>query len=89
MSEDSFITWNEGDSGDKAKAFERFSDSVESYDGISRGSQRDFLNVEPNRSVRPSYTSQDITLLGKKSKYQRDRNALSRCAWTLTTRWAS
>ena len=59
MSEDSFITWNEGDSGDKAKAFERFSDSVESYDGISRGSQRDFLNVEPNRSVRPSYTSQD------------------------------
>ena len=32
MSSDSFITWNEGDSGDKAKAFEKFSDSIESYD---------------------------------------------------------
>jgi len=59
MSKDSFITWNEGDNVGKAKAFERFSDSIESYEGISRGSQRDFLNVEPNRSVRPSYTNQD------------------------------
>ena len=59
MSEDSFITWNENDSGDKAKAFEQFSDSIESYDGISRAYHRDFLNIEPNRSVRPGYTSQD------------------------------
>ena len=59
MSSDSFITWNDNDSGDKAKAFEKFSDSIESYDGVSRASNRDFLNVEPNRSVRPSYTNQD------------------------------
>tara|TARA_Y100001938_G_scaffold130763_1_gene187089 strand:- start:1488 stop:3500 length:2013 start_codon:yes stop_codon:yes gene_type:complete len=59
MSDDSFITWNENDSSDKAKAFEQFSDSIESYDGISRAYHRDFLDIEPNRSVRPGFTSQD------------------------------
>ena len=59
MSDDSFITWNDNDSGDKARAFEQFSESVDAYDGVSRANSRTFLNIEPNRSVRPSYTNQD------------------------------
>jgi hypothetical protein len=59
MSNDSFITWNDNDSSGKAKALEQFSDSVNAYEGISRGNRRDFLDVEPNRSVRPGFTGQD------------------------------
>lgn len=52
-------TWNEGDSTGKAKAFEEFSVVHEAYDGVCRAYHRDFLDVEPNRSVKPSFTSSD------------------------------
>ena len=57
--EEPFITWNDSDQTSKAKAFESFSDSLESYDGISKGYHRDFLDIEPNRSVRPQFGRSD------------------------------
>tara|TARA_B100002019_G_scaffold181607_1_gene156783 strand:+ start:1066 stop:3066 length:2001 start_codon:yes stop_codon:yes gene_type:complete len=57
--EDSFITWNDSDHTSKAKAFDSFSDSMESYEGISKGYHRDFLDIEPNRSVRPQFGRND------------------------------
>lgn len=57
--EEPFITWNESDQASKARAFENFSDSLESYDGISKGYHRDFLDIEPNRSVRPQFGRSD------------------------------
>ena len=57
--EDSFITWNDTDHTSKAKAFDQFSDSLDSYDGISKGYHRDFLDIEPNRSVRPQFGPND------------------------------
>ena len=57
--EDSFITWNDSDHTSKTKAFDSFSDSMESYEGISKGYHRDFLDIEPNRSVRPQFGRND------------------------------
>tara|TARA_B100001094_G_scaffold243171_1_gene239220 strand:- start:8978 stop:10996 length:2019 start_codon:yes stop_codon:yes gene_type:complete len=57
--EEPFITWNDSDHTSKARAFESFSDSLESYDGISKGYHRDFLDIEPNRSVRPQFGRSD------------------------------
>lgn len=57
--EDSFITWDDSDEGSKAKAFENFSESLDSYDGIAKGYHRDFLDIEPNRSVRPQFGAND------------------------------
>jgi len=59
MSEDSMIVWDDNDPHSKARAFEEHSDSVGSYEGISRASHRDFLDLEPNRSVRPGFNSRD------------------------------
>ncbi len=59
MSNDSFITWNDNDTSGKAKAFEKFSESIESYDGVGRANHRSFLDIESNRSARPGFTSQD------------------------------
>lgn len=60
---DSFITWNESDSTSKAIAFSNFSESINAYDGISKsvgnGRYRDFLDIEPNRSVRPGFSHSD------------------------------
>ena len=52
-------TWSDGDATGKAKAFEEFAGVHEAYDGVSRAYHRDFLDVEPNRSVKPSFTSSD------------------------------
>ena len=80
MSEDSFITWNDGDSSGKAKAFEQFSDSVQEYDGISRGYHRDFLNIEPNRSVRPGFTGQDYYAFRKEEQVpKRQKRIIKMC----------
>tara|TARA_Y100000592_G_scaffold100630_1_gene181597 strand:- start:3956 stop:5947 length:1992 start_codon:yes stop_codon:yes gene_type:complete len=59
MDNDSLITWNDADPASKATAFENFSDSIESYEGVSKAYNRDFLDIEPNRSVRPSFTGSD------------------------------
>ena len=60
MPNDPLITWNEGDSTGKAKAFEEFSSSIHEYEGITKAYHRDtFLDIETNRSVRPGFKSQD------------------------------
>jgi hypothetical protein len=56
---DSLITWNDADPNSKARAFESFSDSIESYEGVAKGYHREFLDIEPNRSARPSFTGSD------------------------------
>ena len=56
---DHMITWYDGDSTGKARAFEQFSGSIEAYEGVSKASHREYLDIEPNRSVRPSFTSRD------------------------------
>ena len=45
---DSIITWEDGDSSSKSRAMERFSDSIDAYDGISKANHRTFLDIEPN-----------------------------------------
>ena len=52
-------TWEENDSAGRAKAFEQFSNVHDSYDGVARAHSRDFLNVEPNRSVKSGFTHSD------------------------------
>tara|TARA_R100000008_G_C3587645_1_gene173790 strand:- start:1610 stop:3637 length:2028 start_codon:yes stop_codon:yes gene_type:complete len=56
---DHLITWNESDSAGKSKAFEEFSESQQAYDGVTKAYHREYLDIEPNRSVRPSFTSHD------------------------------
>ena len=56
---DSIITWEDGDSSSKSRAMERFSDAIDAYDGISKANHRTFLDIEPNRSVRPSFDRHD------------------------------
>ena len=55
------ITWDDEEKGSKEKAFADFSESVDAYEGVSKGSgfSRDFIDIEPNRSARPSFTHND------------------------------
>ena len=57
--QDSMITWNDGDPNGKAKALAEFSDSIESYEGVSKANQSTFLDIESNRSVRPGFGQSD------------------------------
>lgn len=59
MADNYISTWDDGDSRGKAKAFEDFANVHESYEGVSRAYHRDFLDIEPNRSVKPGFTSSD------------------------------
>mgnify|MGYP001157369176 FL=1 len=58
MSED-MITWS-GDE-DRQNAFASYSENIDSYGGLGKSSayHRDFLNIEPNRSVRPQFSKRD------------------------------
>ena len=56
------ITWQEGDDEGKAKAMSQFSDNVQSYSGLNKSQgnhYRHFIDIEPNRSVKPGFTSKD------------------------------
>lgn len=56
------ITWQEGDDEGKAKAMSQFSDNVQSYTGLNKSQgnhYRHFIDIEPNRSVKPGFTSKD------------------------------
>ena len=62
MSEENMITWEDDDFNSKADALSKFSDSVDSYSGLSKsqGSHyRHFIDIEPNRSVRPGFNPSD------------------------------
>ena len=59
---DDMITWSDDDSQSKADAMSKMSDSVDAYTGLgkSQGSTyRHFIDIEPNRSVRPGFNSND------------------------------
>lgn len=55
----SLTTWNDGDQNSRTNAFSDFAKAAEAYDGVSRAYHRDFLDIEPNRSVKTSFTSSD------------------------------
>jgi hypothetical protein len=61
MSDNHMITWDEGNQQSKKDAFDEFSNSLDAYEGVSKASRfnRDFIDIEPNRSVRPSFTYSD------------------------------
>jgi hypothetical protein len=56
------VTWSDDNQDSKASAMSQFSDNIESYTGLSKSqgsTYRTFLDIEPNRSVRPGFTKQD------------------------------
>jgi hypothetical protein len=60
MSDDNdSMTWSDGDLAGKAKAFEAYSKVHESYNGVSRANHNSYIDIEPNRSVKPGFTSRD------------------------------
>ena len=61
MSQDnrSLITYEDGDLNGRAIAFEKYAEAGESYDGIARANHRTFLDLEPNKSVTPSFGASD------------------------------
>lgn len=59
---DEMITWSDGDSGGKSEAISQLSSNVDSYTGVNKstgGHYRHFIDIEPNRSVKPGFTSRD------------------------------
>lgn len=56
------ITWSDDGTG-KAEALSKFSESVDSYTGLSKSTAstayRHFIDIEPNKSVRPGYNQLD------------------------------
>jgi len=55
----SLTTWNDGDQNSRSIAFNSFAKAADAYDGIARAYHRDFLDLEPNRSVKTGFTSSD------------------------------
>lgn len=56
------ISWSDDNPQSKAQAMSQFSENVDSYTGLtkSQGSTyRTFLDIEPNKSVRPQFTHLD------------------------------
>lgn len=56
------FTWRDDDSSSKADAMAQFADNVDSYAGLNKtqGSHyRHFIDIEPNRSVRPGFNAKD------------------------------
>jgi hypothetical protein len=59
---DEMFTWREEDENSKTNAMSHLSQNVDAYSGLtkSQGSHyRHFIDIEPNRSVRPGFTSRD------------------------------
>ena len=62
MNEKEMFTWRDDDSSSKADAMAQFADNVDSYAGLNKtqGSHyRHFIDIEPNRSVRPGFNAKD------------------------------
>jgi hypothetical protein len=62
MSNDDMITWEDGDQLSKANALSELSKNVDSYTGLpkTQGSHyRHFIDIEPNRSVKPGFGKDD------------------------------
>lgn len=77
----SFVTWSD-DSG-KQQALVDTSDNIEAYDGVQKsmaGNRRSFLDLEPNRSVRTSFTRQDYNRFrSEESVPQQQKEAMKMC----------
>ena len=52
---DHLITWNDSDTAGRARAFEQHSESLDAYEGVSKAYHREYLDIEPNRSVGMTY----------------------------------
>ena len=62
MSDNEMFTWTEGDSASKENALSKFSESIDSYSGLSKsqgGHYRHFIDIETNRSVKPGFNAND------------------------------
>lgn len=62
MSNNDMITWSDDNPASKAQAIQQFSDNVDSYSGVSKSqgaAYRHFIDLEPNRSVKPEFTQRD------------------------------
>jgi hypothetical protein len=76
-----FVTWSD-DSG-KRQALIDTSDNIDAYEGIQKataGGQRSFLDIEPNRSVRTSFTRQDYNRFrSEESVPKQQKEAIKMC----------
>lgn len=62
MNDKDMITWQDDDLVGKEDAFSKFSDNVNEYAGLSKSQgnhYRHFIDIEPNRSVKPGFTAKD------------------------------
>ena len=56
------ITWSDDDFNSKSEAMSKFNDNIESYTGLPKtqgNHYRHFIDIEPNRSVKPGFKSSD------------------------------
>lgn len=60
---DEMITWSDDNFSSKEQALGRMSDNVDSYSGLNKSTGSDayrtFIDIEPNRSVRPGFNKLD------------------------------
>jgi hypothetical protein len=62
------------------KAFAKFSDVVDSYEGVSKASHRDFLDIETNKSVRPGFRHSDYYAFRSEEQVPlRQKRAIKMC----------
>tara|TARA_Y100000385_G_scaffold251545_1_gene274342 strand:+ start:8712 stop:10727 length:2016 start_codon:yes stop_codon:yes gene_type:complete len=62
MNDEQMITWDEGDFESKSDAMSAFNDNINSYAGLSKSTgshYRHFIDIEPNRSVKPGFNAGD------------------------------
>mgnify|MGYP001191038574 CR=1 FL=1 len=62
MNENEMLTWRDDDFGSKENALAKFSDNVDAYNGVHKtqgNHYRHFIDIEPNRSVRPGFNPSD------------------------------
>jgi hypothetical protein len=56
------ITWSDDEPSSKIAAMSKFSESIEAYSGLNKSSgshYRNFIDIEPNKSVKPGFTRND------------------------------
>jgi hypothetical protein len=62
MSNEDMLTWSEEDPNSKSLAMSQLSDNISHYQGVSKSvgnHYRHFIDIEPNRSVKPGFTKDD------------------------------
>lgn len=62
MNNEDMITWNDQDFNSKSHALASLSDNIDHYTGLSKSTgthYRHFIDIEPNRSVKPGFTKDD------------------------------